>query len=294
MAVAPWESYQQSCAVMNSLADLMANNERPLLDSVTNSATRSSTFTNQLAGFPTIFIFVSTNSSGDDGTVLVSYSFGKKSSDLDTNLTQAQQWSKDLATIRTGVEKYNTAEYATLYSIGYFTVLISANVALCFLATVLSRIILREICASARVVSTLSLLISNFFSTFFVSSFFLIALLGFSIPVSWLLLPLFPIIAKQSLLTFILVVYGASFGIWAINYVPLNVIIVITFLPSIFAIFATFISFVLIIGRNFLHKFVSSVLLRCAEKSPITVIGACFALLIAIVTALTQLMRGSF
>jgi hypothetical protein len=48
------------------------------------------------------------------------------------------------------------------------------------------------------------------------------------------------------------------------------------------------------IAKNPFYKFISSVLLRCAEKSPEVVIGACIALVIAIVTALAQLLRGTF
>jgi hypothetical protein len=36
------------------------------------------------------------------------------------------------------------------------------------------------------------------------------------------------------------------------------------------------------------------VLLRCAEKSPLSVIGACVGLAIAIVTALAKLIHGAF
>lgn len=294
MAIVPWENYHQSCGIVSSMADYICNSGLTNSSPSTNSKSGFITVTNSFVSSPTTFVFISTNTGGDESGLSVRYFFGEKMSDLNTNLTQAQQWSKDLATLRAGVEKYDTAENAAIYSILYFLGLILANALLCFLALVLSRIVLREICASARVVSALSLLVSNFFLVFFVSSFSLIVLLVFSIPLFWLLIPLAPIVADTSFQTFVLLIFGASLGIWAINCVPLNVIIVTTFLPGLFTVFAMIASLIFIIGRNPLHKFISSVLLRCAEKSPTTVIGACIALIIAIVTALAQLLRGTF
>lgn len=294
MAISPWENYHQSCELMRDLADVIGKGGLTNSVPATNSATGFITITNSFINSPTTFVFISTNDSGEEGELRIGYYFGKKMSDLDTNLTQAQQWSRDLEKIQAGVEKYDTKENATIYSITYFIGLFLANVILCFFALVLARIVLREICASARIISALSLLVSNFFLVLFASSFSLFALLVCSIPVFWLLLPLAPILAKQSLLTFIPLAFGVSLGIWAINCVPLNVVVVLTFLPGFFAVFAIIVSLILIIGKNPLHRFISSVLLRCAEKSPTAVIGAFIALIIAIVTALAQLLRGTF
>lgn len=250
--------------------------------------------TNSAAFSANTFFFGTTNTDGSNGGLFVAYSFGRKPSTVDTNLTQAQQWSNDLATIQKGVEKYDTTENATLYSIGYYVVILIANILLCFCSLVLCRIVLREICLARRTVAVVSLLISNFFVVSIISSISLLALLVLSVPLLWLLLPFVPIVAKQSFLVFAVLGLGASFSVWAMNCVPLSVITVIAFLPSFFAIFAIFISLLLIIGRNRLHSLVSAVLLRCAEKSPFAVIGACSALIIAIISALAKLLRGTF
>lgn len=294
IGIAPWENYHQSCGFVSDLANLICNS------GITNSApidkahTGLITVTNSFLNSQTTFVFISTNKNGNEGGLSVQYFFGKKVSDTDTNLTQAEQWAKDLAVLRAGVEKYDTAKNATIYSIAYFIGVIAVNALLFYFALIFSRVVLREICLTARVISSVSLFLSNFFLVFFLSSFSLIALLVASMPLFWLLLPLAPLVAEASFQTFILLVYGASLGIWAINCVPLNIVIVITFLPGVFAVFATFASLILVLGRNPLHKIISAVLLRCAEKSPITVIGACFALIVAVITALVQLMRGSF
>jgi hypothetical protein len=292
LAIVPWDNYHQSCKTVNDLADTIASSGLSSAGTITNHP--NGTMTNDFTGSPTTFLFVTTNGNGDEGMLSVGYFFGKKISDLNTNLTQAQQWSNDLATIRSGVEKYDTPKDAAIYSAVYYIVLFIANVVLCFFSLVLCRIVLREICATARIVSAISLLVSNFFVVLIISTISLLVLLIFSVPLLWLLLPLSPVVAKQSFLTFVMLVFGASLGVWAMNCVPLNVIIVIAFLPSFFAVFATFFSVMLIIGRNPLHSFISAVLLRCADKSPFAVIGACFALIITIVTALAQLMRGTF
>jgi hypothetical protein len=294
MALTPWENYHQSCVIVSSVADEICRGGLTNSSPAKNSTTGFITITNSFVSSPTTFIFISTNASGNEGELRIGYYFGKKMSDLDTNLTQAEQWSKDLERINAGVEKYDTKENAAIYSVAYFVGIFLTNGILCFMALVLARIVLREICASARIISALSLLVSNFVLMLFASSFSLLALLVFSIPIFWLLFPLAPIVANQSFLTFVPLVFGASLGIWAINCVPLNVVVILTFLPSLFAVLVTIISLILMIAKNPFYKFISSVLLRCAEKSPEVVIGACIALVIAIVTALAQLLRGTF
>ncbi len=294
IGIAPWENYHQSCGFVSELADFICNS------GITNSApidknhTGLITVTNSFLSSQTTFVFISTNRNGNEGGLSVQYFFGKKVSDTNTNLTQAEQWAKDLVVLRAGVEKYDTAKNATIYTIAYFIGLIAINALLSYFALILSRIVLREICSTARVISSISLCLSNFFLVLFLSSFSLIALLIASIPLFWLLLPLAPLVAETSFLTFIMLICGASLGVWSINCIPLNIVIVITFLPGILAALAAFASIIFVLGRNPLHKLISAVLLRCAEKSPIAVISACFALVIAIITALAQLIRGSF
>jgi hypothetical protein len=48
------------------------------------------------------------------------------------------------------------------------------------------------------------------------------------------------------------------------------------------------------LGRNWIHSFVSAVLLRCAEKSPLLVIGGGFGTIAAIIAILVKVIRGSF
>jgi len=284
LGIVPWDNYHQSCKVVDGLANMIAGSGLPTKGTITNT----------VAYPPNAFLFGTTNEDGADGGLFVAYYFGGKVSDPNTNLTQAQQWANDLTTIREGVEKYDTTKNAAFYSIAYYIVMLIANIFLCFCSLVLCRIVLREICFTGRIVSTVSLLVSNFFVVSIISSISLLALLILSVPLLWLLLPFFPVVAKQSFLVFVILALGASFSVWGMNCVPLNAIIVIAFLPSFFAVFATCISLVLIIGRNRLHSLISAVLLRCAEKSPFAVIGACFALIIAIVSALAKLMKGTF
>jgi hypothetical protein len=284
LGIVPWQNYHQSCDVVNSLADTIAGSGLPAAGKITNAVVYS----------PNAFLFGTTNEDGAGGGLFVAYYFGKKISDANTNLTQAKKWADDLTTIRKGVEKYDTPQNAAIYSIAYYVILLIANVALCFCSLILCRIVLREICAADRIVSAVSLLISNFFVLLIISSISLLALLILSVPLLWLLLPFFPVVAKQSFLVFVILVLAASFGIWTMNCVPLNVIILIAFLPSFFAVFATFFSVVLILGRNPFHSFISAVLLRCAEKSPLLVIGAVFGLIITIIVTLANLIHGTF
>lgn len=88
------------------------------------------------------------------------------------NLSQAQIWSNNIATIRQGIVKYNTTKYIVGYSIAFYLALFIANAVLCFVSLVLCRIILREICVVGRVASAFSLLFANFIILLIVSSIF--------------------------------------------------------------------------------------------------------------------------
>jgi hypothetical protein len=235
-----------------------------------------------------------TNSEAIHGNLVVAYYFSQHVGTNKNDVSQAQMWSNNVATIRQGIQKYNTTGHVIAYSAGYFLFLFVANVVLCFGSLVVCRVILREICATGRVVSAISLLISNFFCVLIIASVFLLLLLILSVPLFWILVPFACIVARASLAVFGITTLALSFSIWSHNCIPLNLIAVIAFLPFFFSVFATSFSLVAIIGRNRLHSLISAVLLRCAEKSPLSVIGACVGLAIAIVTALAKLIHGAF
>src|ERR1700733_1862258 len=124
--------------------------------------------------------------------------------------------------------------------------------------------------------------------------YFLLLLLILSVPLFWIVLPFASAVAKSSFVLFTMSALALSFTIWSLNCIPLNLIAVIAFLPFLFSLFATFFSMLAMIGRNWIHSFISAVLLRCAERSPLLVIGGGFGLVLAIIVILANVMIKVF
>jgi hypothetical protein len=303
LGIMPWKNYQESCKAVVDYTDMIVGSgltkngaiEKP---NVTLSAINMAPSGANMDSMPMTISALTmhsadTNSGALHGNVTVAFWFSKRIGTNADDLSQAQIWSNNVVDLRQGVEKYNTASNALLYSAAFFLVIFLTNVFLCFGSLIICRLILREICASGRVISTLSLLLSNFFCLLIVSSVFLLLLLVLSIPLFWLLVPFASEVAKSSLAVFSMSTLALSFSIWGLNCTPLNLIAAIAFLPFFFSLFATFFSLIAIIGRNWIHTVVSTFLLRCAERSPLTVISACLALIIATVTAVAKLIHGA-
>ena len=304
LGIMPWANYRDSCKAVSDYADMIVSSgltrngmlEKPNV-SVSSINMNPSSPDGGILPMAISALTVSSSATNLEAlqshfTVLVYFS-----KHLGTNangLSQAQIWSNNVVTIRQGIEKYNTTKYIVGYSIGFYLVLFIANVVLCFGSLILCRKILREICAAGRVASTISLLISNFFCLLIISSIFLLLLLILSVPLFWIVLPFTSAVAKSSFVLFTLSVLALSFTVWVLNCVPLNLMAVIAFLPFFFSLFATFFSLVAMIGRNWIHSFISAVLLRCAEKSPLLVIGSGFGTIVAIIAILAKVIRGSF
>lgn len=304
LGIMPWANYRDSCKVVSDYADMIVSSgltkngvlEKP---NVSVSAINVNPPASDGGVLPMAISALTLSSSDTNSEALQShfallFYFSKHEGTNANNLSHAQIWSNNVATIRQGIQKYNTTKYVACYSIGFYLVLFLANVVLCFGSLILCRKILREICAAGRVASAISLLISNFFGLLIISSIFLLLLLIFSVPLFWIVLPFASSVAKSSFVLFTLSVLALSFAVWALNCIPLNLIAIIAFLPFFFSLFAVFFSLVAIICRNWIHSFVSAILLRCADKNPFALIGACLVLIIAIVTAIAKLIQGIF
>ncbi len=304
MGIMPWANYRDSCKAVSDYADMIVSSgltrngvlEKP---NVSVSAINVNPPASDGGVLPMAISALTLSSSDTNSEALQShftllFYFSKHEGTNANNLSQAQILSNNVVTMRQGIQKYNTTKYIVYYSIGFYLVLFLANAALCFGSLILCRKILREICAAGRVASAISLLISNFFGLLIISSIFLLMLLIFSVPLFWIVLPFASSVAKSSFVLFTLSVLALSFAIWALNCIPLNLIAVIAFLPFFFSLFATFVSLLAMIGRNWIHSFTSDFLLRCAEKNPLLVIGAFFGLIITIIAALANLIRGTF
>jgi hypothetical protein len=304
LGVMPWANYHDSCKAVSDYADMVVSSgltkngvlERPnvSLSSINMNPSAIDGGTLPMAISALTMSSTATNPGDIQNNFTMLFYFSKRAGTNANNLSSAQIWSNNVATIRQGVEKYDTTKYAVGYSIGFYLALFIANAILCFASLVLCRKILDEICAVGRTTTVISLLISNFFCLLIGSSVFLLLLLILSVPLFWIVLPFASAVAESSFVIFTLSVLTLSFTIWTLNCIPLNLIAIIAFLPFFFSLFATFFSLLAMIGRNWIHSFVSNVFLKCAEKSPLLVIGGGFGTMLAIITILAKAMREVF
>ncbi len=177
-----------------------------------------------------------------------------------------------LEQVKLATRKYDTTAYVCVYSSIFILVLFFLNALLSFISLIISRLILREMIAAARPYSTFCLLITNLFLVVNVSSVFLLLLTILYTPIIWYFLPLVFIFAGHSFSIFILVIFGGQLGAWIFGSPALKLVALIAMLPFIFTLAVSVFSYAAMIWRNAFHKCVSAILLRCAEKGPLTVL----------------------
>jgi hypothetical protein len=192
------------------------------------------------------------------------------------------------------VEKYNTTELAVIYSILFLFILLVLNNVLCFFALVFSRLILREIIAACRPFSIIALLITNFVLVLIISSVVLLLLTVLATPLVWFFLPILFGISEQSFSFLVLILSGGGIAAWIFSSAALKLVTLIAMLPCLFALGVTLFSVAAIIWRNAFHKFISAVLLRCAEKGPLTMIVAIFTLTASCIAILGKLIHWAY
>jgi hypothetical protein len=276
LGVMPWENFRQSCAAVDAYADTIVNSGmtgRPVTQNTTTDIT-------------------GTNVEDLHGQFYVGYYFAKRS-DTDSKLPPQELWSNIVASIRQSVARHNTTNNVVFYSIGYYLLLVAANIVLSFCSLVCCRVVLREICATGRPLTTVALLFTNAASVLVIASVVLLLLIMMALPLSWLLIPLARTIARKSLIIFGAMLLCASFGSWGLDCFPLKLIVIIAFLPSMFSICAALFSLATILCRNIIHAVVSALLLRCAERSPLFVIGGIFGLITVMITTIAKLIHGT-
>ena len=267
--VKPWENYRKTAeAVISTI---------PQLQERFADASQPSLVTNTLPVGSDINLFKKNN----PGVLITNNS----SIMLVTN-TAAANVSILLEKVKRSAVKYDTTAYCAIYSVTFIIILIFLNALLCFLSLVISRMIMREMIASARPFSTLALLATNFFLVVNVSSVFLLFLIILNTPIIWYFLPLVLFILPHSFSVYLLVIFGGELASWIFSSPALKLVAVIAFLPFIFTLTVCLFSYSAMICRNLFHKCVSSILLRCAEKGPLTVIIVTSAVIASLIAGL--------
>ena len=215
---------------------------------------------------------------------------------LTTNIVSATNTATlavidELKKVKSVTEKYNTSTYLVIYSFLFFLMLVFLNALLCFCSLVISRLILREMIAAARPFSTFCLLVTNFFLVLNMSSVFLLLLTVLDTPLIWYFLPVVFIFAAHSVTVFLLLFFGGQIVSWVFGSPALKLVTLIAMLPFIFTLIVSVFSYAAMLWRNAFHKCVSAILLRCAEKGPLTLVVAISALIASLIAGLGGLIH---
>lgn len=282
--IEPWQNYRKSGALIKVVTQSILSESAFETKQKANSSPRSvniiqAPLTNSLTFTNENYKFTTNGYSGANQK-----NTANPFEDISNSIVQLEQVS----------DKYNTTTLVALYSVLFFLILLLLNSALCLCSLVFSRMILREIIASARPFSTLALLVTNVFLVLNISSVFLLFLTVLSIPLIWFFLPILFGLSKQSFISFVLLLSGGEVAVWIFGGADLKLVVLIAFLPSVCAIGISLFSLAAIIWRDAFHLFISAVLLRCAEKGPLTIIVGSFTFLASCVAILAKFIHWAF
>lgn len=167
------------------------------------------------------------------------------------------------------VSKFEKPSYFVLYSIFYFVALFAVNAFLFTVSLATCRVMLREIAASGRILSTIALVFTNVVTVLCLCLVLLLIFTVLAVPVFWLLIPVTFVVSSQSLSTLVAYLLAACIGLWIIAGGPAKIVVFIAFLPSFFAALVGAFTLLAVTGRKWFHFLVKEILIRCAEGSPI-------------------------
>ena len=199
----------------------------------------------------------------------------------------------DVGVFRKSLQSYNTISYAAKYSITYYALLFVVNFLMFYSSLVMCKRVLIELASSGRLFTTFALLFTHLFVVCVISLIFLLGLTFFSVPIFWLLIPILWHVAETSFYTFCAFLTASSFAICILIGSAAKQFITIAILPNIYALIVGALSLLTIRCKNIMHWLISTVLLRCFETSPITILGACIAVLSFVLYKLAGLLHIS-
>lgn len=173
---------------------------------------------------------------------------------------------------RQDVIKHDTTGDIVTYSIVYFLTLFIVNDLLFILSLAFCRMMLREIALSGRLLSTGSLVFTNAIIIFGLCSLVLFVFTIFAIPLFWFVIPFVYQASGESLYTIVVFCLSAAVTLWFLSGISVKLVALIAFLPSLFAGIVGLFSLLAIKWKGAFHFILKSILIRCAEKSPIAVL----------------------
>ena len=112
-----------------------------------------------------------------------------------------------------------------------------------------------------------------------------------AVPLSWFLIPYIFQITHESIYSALLYCFTGSVGIWLLSATSIKTIVLITFLPSVFAFGVGVFSLLAMKWKKAFHFIVKEILIRCAEKNPVVVLIATFAFIMGLLILLAKYLH---
>jgi hypothetical protein len=193
--------------------------------------------------------------------------------------------SSEVKAFHDEIYKYDKPFYVTVYSVGYFVILFSINSILFFLSLVSCRLMMRELAAVGRSVSTFTVIFTNVVIVFILCGVMLLLFTFLATPLLWIFVPTLYIWSMESLYGIFPLFSSAAFANWVLSGSYLKILVFIAYLPSVFTAIVGLFTLMSIKWRNAFHFILSSILIRCVEKGPVV-------FLVAAVTFLCSALAG--
>lgn len=177
-------------------------------------------------------------------------------------------------TLREVVATFNTRFWKCCYVAFFVVALVLSNSVVFFLSVIFARLLLGEIAATGRFLSVGALLIVETQFLLFISTLYLVFIGILSFPAMWIAVPAGYYLGSSGAAGLVITgfVVGLAGGvIWFVGSPVLKLAVLIAFGPSVFAIFVSLASAIIIANRNFLHWAMTQFLKRAEGSSrPLT------------------------
>jgi hypothetical protein len=202
-----------------------------------------------------------------------------------------KQWNQ----LKERILRFDTKGWRTLYAAVLFTCLIVSNSCFFPLSLAFSRAILREMVAAGRTFTCFALFITNAVLIGLLGGIFLIVLWTLAVPAIWfgviLIVAFLWGTAKVLYLALLPIAIPVA---WVFSPPAIKSMVLIAFCPCGLTLLVTFFTVVTLGFRRGIHTFISAILLRCATKGPLVIIGASVTLIVGVITLLARWSTWSF
>jgi hypothetical protein len=206
---------------------------------------------------------------------------------------QDKATTEALEKIKAVAESYGGWHWKIFYCVSFFLIITAANAVSFFLSVALSRLILQEIVAAGRFFSACTLLALDLILIVCTATLFLLFASVLAYPGLWFFLPAVYLLSRASILFLFVFLFGGGLAAWAFGNPALQIASWIAIVPCLGAALICVLSSLALLNRERFHLICSGILLRCAEKKPLSFIAGFIggiAVLIALICRLIHVL----